>query len=161
MLWSDVAPTCSRIFSRQTFPSSTHNQQLKSKRALPANSDSLRMLSYFRACRCHATCIYAFHIAISACSFLSSSSSSSSSSISLRPFGVCGNCVLSILSPTGTLPAPSILVSSSVCSSSSSSAFSSSSSSASDAAGCVSVDAISSPMACCSRRSSLLGDAFG
>lgn len=98
------------------------------------------------------------HIAISACSFLSSSSSSSSSTrCGALPLtsdkGAWGS--LPTLSPTGTFPVLSMSSSSFSCWSSASSSSSSSSSMPVGATPEVMASLISSPMACCSRRSSL------
>lgn len=116
-------------------------------------------------------------MAISACSFRSSSSSSSSSAFagalpltdnyvsivcvkisrfnSLSPFETAGN--LCISSDTGTVPVFSILSSSCSCSNSASSSSNSLSSIVSPIGAFVMALAISSPSACCSRSLSLPG----
>jgi hypothetical protein len=95
------------------------------------------------------------YIAISACNFRSSSSSSSSSTLLVLP-SACGTLgSRPTLSPTGTLPVFSICSSSCSCCSSASSSSSSSSSTPWAPTPCVIASLISSPIACCSRRSSL------
>jgi hypothetical protein len=100
------------------------------------------------------------HMAISACSFRSSSSSSSSSTRCCCGsfwFGACGSRPAATVSLTGTLPVLSISSSSFSCCNSASSSSSSSSSMPFEATPEVMASLISSPIACCSRRSSLWG----
>ena len=95
------------------------------------------------------------HIAISACNFRSSSSSSSSSTRCCGSFWFGAAGILPTVSLTGTLPVLSISSSSFSCCSSASSSSSSSSSMPVLVTPDVIASLISSPIACCSRRSSL------